>query len=1025
MSKIQLDARAFNRRLRLLLSRWKQSQNTPDDLFQNADCLLVVVGIVGEEVLYQKSTALQTWLFGYEFPSTLLLLTKEKLHVVTTVILEGLKQGDKHGLLEVYKRTKNAEENAKIFQSIVEVIRGCNAKRIGVFPKDQFSGSFVNEWETAFGNSDVKCELVDVSTGMGQILAVKDEEEIWNSRMAAKLTSNMMKQFFVKEMSALIDEEKSITHDKFSEMIEETLVDERKRTAIRLPNEADADVIDWCYSPIVQSGGKFDLRSSAVSNKDLLHAGTILCSFGVRYKSYCSNIGRTYLIDPQKSQEKNYAFLLDLQSKMIEMLRPGTPLCDVYNKALGIIRAKRPDLEQHFVKNCGFSMGIEFRESAYVINAKNTRKLEAGMVINLSAGLQNLEAPNASDPKAVNYALLLVDTVLVTDNAPVLLTDCNKAANDISYFFKDDDDEGQSKDTSGKRTEPTRPTSTAVLKTKFRSEAQDDDSAEQRRLAHQKELAERRQREGIERFSEGKSTDASANKRVLKKFESYRRIESLPKGLENCKIVVDRKAFTVILPIYGLAVPFHLSTLKNLSKSDEGDYVSLRFNFVTPGQPGGKKDEQPFDDPNATFVRALLYRSADVGRFTQLYKDIMELKKDLAKKDAEVKEMEDIVTQARLIELGGPRIRLPNVFLRPPLEGKRVPGELQIHQNGLRYQSPLRSDQRIDLLFSNIKHLFFQPCDNELIVLLHVHLHNPVMVGKKKTKDVQFYREAADSQFDETGNRRRRMHYGDEDELEAEQEERRRRVHLNKEFKLFADRISDMSHPRVAVDVPFRDLGFSGVPFRSNVLLQPTTDCLIYLSDPPFLVITLADIEIAHLERVQFGLKNFDMVFVFKNFSQAPVHINAIPMAQLDNVKEWLNSVDVPFTEGPVNLNWPAIMKTINADPAAFFQEGGWSFLRGESDNEDDASSESASEFEMSGDDARDESTDYSDQDSEDAYSNSDDDDDDGGSDGFDGSEGSGDDWDELDRKAKEYDDRRAKRKESEPITPSRKKARR
>jgi nucleosome binding factor SPN SPT16 subunit len=55
----------------------------------------------------------------------------------------------------------------------------------------------------------------------------------------------------------------------------------------------------------------------------------------------------------------------------------------------------------------------------------------------------------------------------------------------------------------------------------------------------------------------------------------------------------------------------------------------------------------------------------------------------------------------------------------------------------------------------------------------------------------------------------------------------------------------------VVVDVPFRELGFTGVPFRSNVLLQPTTDCLIYLSDPPFLVITMSDIEIAHLERVQ------------------------------------------------------------------------------------------------------------------------------------------------------------------------------
>lgn len=51
---------------------------------------------------------------------------------------------------------------------------------------------------------------------------------------------------------------------------------------------------------------------------------------------------------------------------------------------------------------------------------------------------------------------------------------------------------------------------------------------------------------------------------------------------------------------------------------------------------------------------------------------------------------------------------------------------------------------------------------------------------------------------------------------------------------------------------------------------------------------TLGDIEIAHLERIQFGLKNFDMVFVFKDFSKAPVHINTIPMTALDNVKEWL-----------------------------------------------------------------------------------------------------------------------------------------
>lgn len=53
------------------------------------------------------------------------------------------------------------------------------------------------------------------------------------------------------------------------------------------------------------------------------------------------------------------------------------------------------------------------------------------------------------------------------------------------------------------------------------------------------------------------------------------------------------------------------------------------------------------------------------------------------------------------------------------------------------------------------------------------------------------------------------------------------------------------------MDVPFRDLSFNGVPHRQLVLMQPTTDCLVHLTDPPFMVISLVDIEVAHLERVQ------------------------------------------------------------------------------------------------------------------------------------------------------------------------------
>lgn len=52
-------------------------------------------------------------------------------------------------------------------------------------------------------------------------------------------------------------------------------------------------------------------------------------------------------------------------------------------------------------------------------------------------------------------------------------------------------------------------------------------------------------------------------------------------------------------------------------------------------------------------------------------------------------------------------------------------------------------------------------------------------------------------------------------------------------------------------------------------------------------------------------------------------------MGLLADVCATNSSVDIPLTEGPVNLNWNPIMKTINEDAYAFFQQGGWSFLGG------------------------------------------------------------------------------------------------
>lgn len=58
---------------------------------------------------------------------------------------------------------------------------------------------------------------------------------------------------------------------------------------------------------------------------------------------------------------------------------------------------------------------------------------------------------------------------------------------------------------------------------------------------------------------------------------------------------------------------------------------------------------------------------------------------------------------------------------------------------------PASPQETLSIIFSNIKHAFFQPASNDLLVLLHFRLHSPILVGKRRTADVQFYTEVMDA----------------------------------------------------------------------------------------------------------------------------------------------------------------------------------------------------------------------------------------------------------------------------------------
>ena len=725
-------------------------------------------------------------------------------------------------------------------------------------------------------------------------------------------------------------------------------------------------------------------------------------------------------------------------------MRAGVPIASIYQSAQGFLESNRPQLKGFLSANLGFGMGLEFRESEFVLNAKNAKTLAPGQVYNLAVGLQDLK-----DDKGKPYALLIADTIQITADgaaAKLLTGDDLKSLSQVSYAVKSEQEQRDARKSRAAQVASEESSSAGMTgrrNTRLRTQQKVDEAAERRRREHQRELARLRLLEAKEVYaSAGDGSGSSKNGLELQKFESYKKDSAWPRDLPRPnRVYVDERNESIILPVNGYPVPFHIATIKNVSKSEEAGAFLLRINFVTPGRAFGRKDASTtaFMDPQGHFIRSLTVKSKDGAHVQDVMKRITDLRKSYTAKETARKEMSDLVEQASLIEVQGRRpTRLAEVHIRPALEGqgRKLPGDVEIHQNGLRYRMQLKGDQRVDILFSNIKHLFFQPCDHEMAVIIHIHLKTPIMLGKKKTKDIQFYREALESHVDDTGGaRRRRPAYGDEDEIAQEREERRKRQAANDEFQGFAEKIVE-SAPKdceLELEVPFRDLGFDGVPGRQNVLLQPTTECLVFLSEPPYLIVTLREVEIAYLERVMFGLKNFDLVFIFKDHSRPPVHVTSIPMSSLEAVKDWLDSMDVLFAESTVNFNWTNIMKTVVDDPVGFYDMGGWSYLQadggagsdaegGAGSDDEDAEAESSEyepdededeEFEDDEDDDDEEfDEDEEDDEEEEDYSDEDDDEDE------DEDEDDAPDWDELEEEARREDARRERDSSSKKRAP-------
>lgn len=138
-----------------------------------------------------------------------------------------------------------------------------------------------------------------------------------------------------------------VKHSKLAEGVEAAISDKKYVTGV------DTTQLDMCYPPIIQSGGNYSLKFSAVSDKNHLHFGSIVCSLGARYKSYCSNIVRTLLVNPTDDIQANYNFLLNVEEEVMKKLVAGVKLSAVYEAGLALAKKEKPALVDNLTKSFG------------------------------------------------------------------------------------------------------------------------------------------------------------------------------------------------------------------------------------------------------------------------------------------------------------------------------------------------------------------------------------------------------------------------------------------------------------------------------------------------------------------------------------------------------------------------------------------------------------------------------------------------------------------------------------------------
>jgi Xaa-Pro aminopeptidase len=169
------------------------------------------------------------------------------------------------------------------------------------------------------------------------------------------------------------------------------------------------------FPTIVASGIRSALPHGMASSAKLPSRGFVTLDFGVVLDGYCSDMTRTVHLGAATAAERTaYDAVLEAQEAGVAAVRAGATGGDVDEAARSVLR--RAGLADWFTHSTGHGVGLEIHEGPRLA-AKQTQKLEAGMVITIEPGIY---IPG-------KFGVRIEDMVLVTAKGGEILTPCTKA----------------------------------------------------------------------------------------------------------------------------------------------------------------------------------------------------------------------------------------------------------------------------------------------------------------------------------------------------------------------------------------------------------------------------------------------------------------------------------------------------------------------------------------------------------------------------------------------------------------------